>query len=152
MVSPVAYAADDVFENMNKQARLLDRSLTDLVSKVEACAQYPERTKSDLEGMLFVVRDARQTMECQYVMTEACDKSKTLKLATLQLQDLVHKKLTKTSDTYILTQKAFKTRNCVKEQRELDKVAQYANQFLVEYNKLNSKKPPVPGLPKKDDD
>ncbi len=152
MVAPAAHAVDDVFEKMNSPARTLDQRLTILVSKVDECTQYPERSKVDLEGMLFVVRDARQTMECQYVITDKCDKAKTLKLAKLQLNDLVHKKLSKDADVYNVTKKAFAARKCTEELKALDEVVKYAGIFLVEFNKLDKKKPPAPGFPKQEED
>ena len=152
MVAPAAQAADDVFEKMNSHARTLDQRLTILVSKVDECTQYPDRTKVDLEGMLFVVRDARMTMECQYVLTDKCDKAKTLKLAKLQLNDLVHKKLSKNSDVYNLTKNAFAARKCTEQIKALDEVATQANLFLVEFNKLDKKRPPAPGFPKQEED
>lgn len=152
MLSTVAHAADDVFEKMNKQARLLDQKLTILVDRTGACAKYAERTKIDLEGMLFVVRAARETMECQYELKDSCDKAKPLELAHLQLKDLVHKKLSQNSDVYNITKNAFAAQKCTKEIHSLNSVAAHAKQMLVEFDKLNAKKPPAPLLPKPEED
>ena len=149
--APRAIDPEDRLESMNKHARLADRKITDLVDRTENCVKYVERTRADLQGFLFVLRNGVLAMSCSYVQKPICTEAPSFDAADLQVQDLVNAKLTASSSVYQLTKKAFsESGQCAKEVAEFDALVGDIRSFGREFNKLKAIRPKVPSIPSND--